>query len=88
LNSKGIIGDAVPKSVDPAEADAMMEPKGIVRYMFGSNSRSRPDRAKESLGWSPSASSFFEELNRDVDSTLELEGKLKGTPAKPKGSQK
>jgi len=87
LTNKGLITSAEPKQLDPEEAMSMLTHfpfPGIAKYMFGANSRSRADRAKELLGWKPTQPSFWDTLEEDAILGLDPEAQLKAFPSGPK----
>ncbi|KAF2249754.1 NAD(P)-binding protein [Trematosphaeria pertusa] len=69
LKKHGVIKDEEPVQVSTEQLDAMMKlprfPK-LARYMFASNSRTRPHRAEKLFGYKGTAPTLLESLEEDI----------------------
>ncbi|RSM20140.1 hypothetical protein CDV31_000935 [Fusarium ambrosium] len=75
LKSKGQLETEEPKQISLHELDSLLAEipvKGAARLVFGSNSRSKPDRARKLLGYKPRGRSFLDSLEDDLISAMEL----------------
>ncbi|UPK92247.1 hypothetical protein LCI18_003182 [Fusarium solani-melongenae] len=78
LKSKGQLSTEVPRQVSLEELDSMLTYiplEGTARLLFGSNSRSKPDRAQKWLGFKPQRRGFLESLEDDLSSAMRLSQK-------------
>lgn len=78
LKEQGQLPSEVPRQVSLEELDSMLTYiplQGTARLLFGSNSRSKPDRARKLLGYKPQRRSFLESLEEDLSSAVKLSQK-------------
>jgi len=69
LQKHGVIENEEPISVSREQLDAILPVPRLpvlARYMFASNSRTRPDRAKKLFRYEPKAPTFSEAVEEDV----------------------
>ncbi|KAJ7775114.1 nucleoside-diphosphate-sugar epimerase [Mycena metata] len=66
MASLGLINSSEPKEASVEEVGKMFGGGGLSLYLFGSNSRSRADRAREVFGWKPTAPAFVEVMEADL----------------------
>lgn len=69
LKRKGLIATEEAKQVSLEELDSMLGHipfPGVARLLFGSNSRSSPDRASKVLSYEPRGLSFLDSLEDDL----------------------
>ena len=73
LYEHGVIPAAEPVSIDLTQLDSMANIPGfprLARYLFASNSRSRPERAEKLFGYAPKATGLMETLESDIVQVL------------------
>ncbi|KAI8716794.1 hypothetical protein NCS52_00973800 [Fusarium sp. LHS14.1] len=78
LKAQGQLPSEVPRQVSLEELDSMLTYiplEGTARLLFGSNSRSKPDRAQRLWGYKPQRWSFLESLEEDLSSAVKLSQK-------------
>ncbi|KAF7338105.1 NAD(P)-binding protein [Mycena venus] len=66
MASLGLIESAEPKEVTVENIQSMLGGTGLGLYLFGSNSRSRADRARNVFGWKPTGPGFMEVMEADL----------------------
>ena len=74
LKKHNLIANPEPMQVSLNQLDAMLDYPAIPnisRYLFASNSRSKPDRAKRLFGYEPKAPGLLECLEADVLAEVE-----------------
>ena len=70
LYSRGLTKDAEPKSMSVDEVNGLIQhPMSpyVGRYLFASNSRSVPDRAKKCFGYQPRVESLEKIVEADLN---------------------
>ncbi|RMJ20140.1 hypothetical protein CDV36_000238 [Fusarium kuroshium] len=75
LRSKGQLETEEPKQISLQDLDSLLAEipvEGAARLIFGSNSRSNPDRARKLLGYKPMGRSFLDSLEDDLTRAMEL----------------
>ena len=69
LHKEGVVRDPEPKPISLEEVDKMLRVPGyerLARYMFASNSRTRPERAEKLFGYKGEAPRLLESLETEV----------------------
>ena len=69
LHKEGVVQDPKPAPISLEEMDKMLRVPGyerLARYMFASNSRTRPERAEKLFGYKGEAPGLLESLEDDV----------------------
>ncbi|KAJ6630587.1 NAD(P)-binding protein [Mycena sp. CBHHK59/15] len=66
MKSLGLIESVEPKECSVQEVQSMLGGTGLALYLFGSNARSRADRARKLFGWQPTGPSFMDLLKDDL----------------------
>ncbi|KAF2175102.1 NAD(P)-binding protein [Zopfia rhizophila CBS 207.26] len=73
LKKHNIIDNEEPVQISLEQVDAMLKGRSIPkisRYLFASNSRTRPERAEKLFGYKPSAPTLFEALEQDISDAV------------------